>query len=170
MPSLFRKLAPKDLHAHLRYIASDHLSIDRAELYLGEPTIEIPVLRMTFKRKPDRIGLLLRSSSLGRAALDQAFEELDSRGQAVTVRRSAKLRLVSQCMPYWPVAEATYPAQAVAILRLVCDILAMSWPPQMMLAYVDSNVDGSLPGTLDRGAAWRTGRAIGRIAGQIIRG
>ena len=170
MSSLFRELAPKDLHAHLRYIASGHRSIERAEFFLGEPAIVIPVLRKTFKRKPNRIGLLLRSSSLGRAALDQAFEELDSRGQLVAVRKSAKLKLVSQCMPYWPVSDSTYPAQAVAILQLVCDILAMSWPPQMTLAYVDPNVDSSLPGTLDRGATWRAGRAVGRIASHIIRG
>ena len=170
MGSLFRELAPKDLHAHLRYIASGHLATNRAELFFGESAIGIPVVRKTFMSKRDRIGLLLRSSSLGRAALDQAFEELNRRGQALSVRRSTKLKLVSQCLPYWPVSDATYPAQAVAILRLVCAILAMNWPLNMTLVYVEPNVDGSLPGTLDRGAAWRTGRALGRITNRIIGG
>lgn len=168
MPSIFRKLAPQDLHAHLRYFASTDSKSHRAEILLGPPPVEFPVLLFRYRRLPNRIGLLIRSSSVGRGAMDKLFDHLQSEGGDFKIRRSAKLRLVSQITLRWPIADGLYPAAVVAALRKVWDILGRQWPPTIEFIYPLAHVRESLPGTLEHGLGWKVGYALGRVAGRVV--
>ena len=170
MPDVFRELAPQDLHPHLRYIADGRLRSNRAEVLLGEHPVVIPALRFTYQRMPNRLGLLLRSSSLGRDALERALDVLQSAGHSLKVRRSAKLRLLSQCMPYWSASDPMCTVHAVAVLSSVCKILGLAWPPSIAVAYMTKELDMTLPGTLDRGSAWSIGFTVGRAVGGLLGG
>ena len=170
MPSIFRKLAPQDLHAHLRYFASTDTKSHQAEIVLGSPPVEFPVLLLRYRRIPHRIGLLVRVSSVGRNAMDRFFDHLQAQGGDFKVRRSAKIKLVSQITLRWQLADELYPASIVGALRTVWDILGHHWPPTVDFVYPLAQVGASLPGTLERDFAWKAGHTIGRIAGRIIGG
>lgn len=167
MGAVFEGLTPGDLHAHIRYVA-DGMPSHRAEIILASPGVEIPVLRQTYVRMPAHFGLLLRVSSVGRPALDQLVQSLQGQGMNLKLRKSAKRRLISQCMPYWSVADPSYPLQAVGVLRTVCDSLNFDWPPDIWVVYSGADVNSKLPGTLRRDLAWEAGRVIGRILGRVI--
>jgi hypothetical protein len=170
MGSVFRNVSPEELQAHLRYVASGALPSKHATLLLGNPVIEVPVLHESFVRISDRLILALRSGSIGRSALDEFIEALRSTGQQFKVRRSAKLKLVSQCLPYWSVSDTTFPAQAVSVLRNLYDILGRTWPPSITVSYPTFDAADELPGTRDRDLAGEAGRAIGRAVGRILGG
>ena|SRR5690606_30963807 len=89
MGAVFERLTPDDLHAHIRYVAGSMPS-HRAEIVLGAQGVEIPILRQTYARLPNRLGLLLRVSSLGRPALDQVVRSVQVQGIDLKLRKSAR--------------------------------------------------------------------------------
>ena len=137
---------------------------------MGQPAMAIPVLRFVYKNLPDRIGLLVRTSSVGRDVLAKLVPLLESEGQVMKVRKSTRLKLISQCTPHWSVSDATYTSQAVGILRTVCQILEDPWPVDLSVRYVANQVDDSLPGVPDRGRAGNLGYSLGRMVSKLVGG
>ena len=170
MGAIFTDLKPKDLNAHCHYIASKFASNDRVELTLGEAAIEIPIIKRTYKRKVDSIGLLIRSGSVGRVELDRIVDSLKLESHDLKLRKSAKLKMVSQCTPFWTVDDPSLPLQFVGVLKLICQETGLEWPPKFSLNYPVYEVDETLPGTLKLDPLWKAGQSIGRVIGSIIKG
>jgi hypothetical protein len=163
-------LTPKDLNAHCHYIARKFAFSDRVALTLGEVAIEIPIVKRTYKRKVDSIGLLIRSGSVGRVGLDRIVDSLKLKSHDLKLRKSAKLRLISQCTPYWQVDDASLPLHFVSVLKLICQETGLEWPPKLSLNYPVYEVDETLPGTLKLDPLWKAGHSVGRAIGRIIKG
>ena len=170
MGATFRNVSPEDLQTHLRFIASGALPSQRAELLLGTPAIEVPVLHQRLQRQPDRLTIALRSGSIGRSALDEIVESIQSSGQPYKVRRSAKLKIVSQCLPYWSVTDSDFSSTVIGVLSKLWGILEREWPPEVTVTYAEFDLKESLPGVRDPDRAWEAGRAIGRAVRRILRG
>ena len=166
---IFRELQPSDLHAHIRYIVESQTVSHGAMIIMDQPPIEIPILRFTYKSLTDRIGLLFRTSSVGRTRLKKLVEYLDSQSQPMKIRKSTKLKLISQCTPYWPISETTYPAKAVHVLQAMCQIAERPWPVEFSIYYENHKMTNLLPGTPDRGRAGNAGYLLGRAVGKIMR-
>jgi hypothetical protein len=170
MTPIFTDVTPKDLHAHVRYISQRYHPNKRVELALGGTGVVLPIVKYTYQRKRPIVAMHIRSGSVGRGALDRIVGSLKAREQQMRLRKSAKLRLVSQCAPYWPADDVTLPRKIVSVLELVCQETATVWPATMLLAYPTLEVDETLPGTLRTDPFWRAGRAVGRVIGQFVKG
>lgn len=167
---IFRQLKPRDVHAHLRHFVQSGMASHGAKIVIAPVNVEIPIVRQIYKTKADCIGLLIRTSSVGREPLERIARLLESDGQSLKLRKSAKLKLLSQCTAFWPISEATYPAQAVDVLRKLCGALDQTWPTDIGIQYQDTHVSGLLPGVPDRGRAGNLGYALGRRLGRILGG
>ena len=170
MGAIFTDLTPKDLNAHCHYIAKKLASSDRVELTLGEAAIEIPIVKRSYKRKIDTIGLLIRSGSVGRVGLDRIVDSLKLESHDLKLRKSAKLKIVSQCTTYWPVNDVALSLHFVAVLKLICQETKLIWPPKLTLNYPVYEVDETLPGTLRLDPIWKAGHRLGRAIGRVIKG
>jgi hypothetical protein len=158
------------VHAHLRHFVESEMPSHAAEIVLDPAGVGIPIVRHAYKSKPDSLGLLIRTSSVGRDRLHKIAGHLQSKGQSLKLRRSAKLRLLSQCNVCWPVSDATYPAQAVHILQVISGVLECPWPLELSIVYEAVEVNTSLPGVMDRGKAGNLGYSLGKMIGRIVRG
>lgn len=170
MGALFTDLTPKDLHAHCHYIAEIIAPSERVELTMGEKSLEIPFVKRTYKRKADNIGLLIRSGSVGREGLDRIVASLKLESYDLRLRKSAKLKIVSQCTPYWAVDDESMPLHMVAVLKPICRETGHEWLPKLSLNYPVFEIDETLPGTLKIDPLWRAGRSVGRVIGRIVKG
>jgi hypothetical protein len=168
--TVFSELAPQDLHAHVRYVATKLPRNARVELSLNDGAVVIPIVKRAARHKNNVIRLVIRSGSVGRAALDRIVESLNAESHQLWFRKSAKLKLVSQCAPYWPVSDPALPLHVVAVLKLVCRETGHEWPPHLALHYPIYEVDETLPGRLRQDPFWRAGRAVGRAIGRLVKG
>ena len=167
--TVFSELTPQDLHPHLRYVAAKLPGNVRVELSLNDGAVVIPIIKRA-GHKDNAVRLLIRSGSVGRAALDRIVESLKIESHSLWFRKSVKRKLVSQCAPYWPVSDPALPFHAVAVLKLVCRETGHEWPPQLALHYPILEVDETLPGRLRQDPFWRAGRTVGRTIGRLVKG
>jgi hypothetical protein len=113
--------------------------------------------------------LLLRSGSVGRDALNRLHSLLISEPYELRIRRSAKLKVLSNCEVVLPITDISFPLKAVTILRKVCDELDLGWPVTFAVGYANQELQMDLPGTFsNRNIFWKAGFATGRFFGKLV--
>lgn len=167
LPAQYHGLRPQDLQRHFIHLA-DSLP-DRGFIEVACADFVIPCQKKDYKKKETKIFIRFRVSDFGRPLLDRLFEVFSEQDYDLKVRRSAKLKLMSQFSIGLPVSD-TLPIVAVAVLRTLCDNCDITWPTKFICAYVADQFDPDLPGefTMDS-PFWRAGHTLGKVAGNIMR-
>ncbi len=170
LPYWFEGLQPEQMNAHVRHLANKMSAGSRIEVEISSIGVHIPIIKREYKTKAPRLMVLIRTSDVGRPALNQLHSTLVAGNCKLWERRSAKKRILSQVGVLFSIDDNVFPLQCVSILRLVCESLGIAWPQQLAVGYTATELNRSLPGRLtSNDLGWRAAHAAGRAIGKALR-
>ncbi len=166
----FTGLAPEGLNAHLQHLSRNLADQSSIEIELGDDVC-IPVTKETYVRKADTVSVLIRATEIGREALETLYNNYQSEGAQIRVRRSAKKKLLNRFTVVLSTEDSMYPTKVVSILEQTTLAIGRTWPIEISVGYMVGEFDPRLPGQLTSNSfAWRAGQKVGKFVGSIMNG
>ena len=108
-----------------------------------------------------------RVSSIGKPNLDRLYEIFIRESYDVRVRRSAKLKLMSQFSVVLPIQD-TFPIEAISVLRELCVEMNIEWSQKFSIGYAADETNSDLPGNFElANPFWKAGYSMGKTIGKI---
>ncbi len=166
-PARYSGVIPQGLHAHLRYLA-DALP-HKASIEISCAGCVIPCQKEHYKTKRSAVSFRFRVSSLGRANLDHLHKQFSKEAYDTRIRRSPKLKLMSQFSLVLPITD-TFPIEGTSVFRKICDETGIDWPPDIEIGYAINQTNQELPGELIfDDPFWKAGRSLGKRLNRMVR-
>ena len=147
LPIQYEDLTELDVQAHIRHCALNLAESERMELlFCGTETI-VPISRRSFKKNSDQLCVLLRSGHVGREQLMELKSIFQERGHQLRLRRSAKLKLLSNVTVLLPIDDPMLPVKATKLLKSVAEQVVNPKPLTFVAGYYKIRGDiARLPG------------------------
>lgn len=107
---------------------------------------------------------------MGRENLEALYKTFSKEGYHLRLRRSPKLKLLSQFMISLPCEDTMFPVEACAVLRKICDQMNVEWPTRYNIGYPVHLINRELPSHFRiNHPNFQKGYNLGQLLGQTVK-